>query len=86
MLHACTIGNRCLIGMSAIVLDGAVIEDNVVVGAGALVAPRKSLESGYLYLGQPARRVRKLTQKELDYFVYSAYHYVRLKDRYLNQE
>ena len=86
MLHACTIGNRCLIGMSSIVLDGAVIEDNVVIGAGALVAPRKRLESGYLYLGQPARRVRKLTQKELDYFVYSADHYVRLKDRYLNQE
>jgi carbonic anhydrase/acetyltransferase-like protein (isoleucine patch superfamily) len=85
MLHACNIGNRCLIGMSAIVLDGAVIEDNVVVGAGSLVAPRKRLESGYLYLGQPARRVRKLSQKELDYFVYSAEHYVRLKDRYLNQ-
>jgi carbonic anhydrase/acetyltransferase-like protein (isoleucine patch superfamily) len=86
MLHACSIGNRCLIGMSAIILDGAVIEDEVVIGAGSLVAPGKRLESGYLYLGQPARRVRKLSQKELDYFFYSAGHYVRLKDRYLRQE
>ena len=83
MLHACSIGNRCLIGMSAIVLDGAVIEDNVVLGAGSLVAPRKRLESGYLYLGQPARRVRKLTEEELNYLGYSAEHYIRLKDRYL---
>ena len=86
MLHACTIGNRCLIGMSAIVLDGAVIEDNVVLGAGSLVAPRKRLESGYLYLGQPARRVRELSQEELNYLGYSAEHYVRLKNRYLAQE
>ncbi len=85
MLHACRIGNRCLIGMSSIVLDGAVIEDNVVLGAGALVSPRKRLESGYLYLGQPARRARKLTDEELDYLGYSAAHYVRLKQRYLDQ-
>jgi carbonic anhydrase/acetyltransferase-like protein (isoleucine patch superfamily) len=85
MLHACSIGNRCLIGMSSIVLDGAVIEDNVVLGAGALVSPRKQLESGYLYLGQPARRARKLTDEELDYLGYSAEHYVRLKQRYLDQ-
>jgi len=68
------------------------IGDEVTVGHKAMlhacnIGNRcKRLESGYLYLGQPARRVRKLSQKELDYFRYSAEHYVRLKDRYLNQE
>lgn len=51
MLHACQIGNYCLIGMGAIILDGVVIEDKVMVGAGSLVTPGKTLESGYLYLG-----------------------------------
>lgn len=83
ILHACTIGNYCLIGMGATVLDGAVIENNVMVGAGSLVAPGKKLESGYLYLGNPARQTRPLTAKELDYLKFSSEHYVKLKNSYL---
>jgi carbonic anhydrase/acetyltransferase-like protein (isoleucine patch superfamily) len=64
ILHGCQIGNRCLIGIRATVLDGAVIEDEVLLGAGALVAPGKRLESGYLYHGQPARQVRRLSDTE----------------------
>lgn len=82
VLHACTIENCCLIGMSATVLDGAVIHDNVIVGAGSLVPPNKVLESGYLYLGNPVSQIRKLTDKEKNYFKYSAEHYVRLQQRH----
>lgn len=82
ILHACTIGNNCLVGMGSTVLDGAVLEDNVMLGANSLVSPGKILESGYLYVGSPARQVRKLTEKELAWLAYSATHYVDLKNRY----
>lgn len=85
VLHACTIGNRCLIGMGALVLDGAVITDDVMIGAGSLVSPGKRLESGWLYRGRPARPARELSSQELEMLRYSAAHYVRLKDRYLQE-
>lgn len=83
VLHGCTVGNACLIGIGAIVLDGAVIPDRVLLGAGALVTQGKVLESGYLYLGNPARKIRALTDEELERFTYSAQHYVALKNEYL---
>ena len=83
MLHACTIGDRCLVGMSATVLDGAVLEDEVFLAAGTLVPPGKRLQGRSLYRGSPAQRVRSLTAEELAMLRYSAEHYVRLKDRYL---
>jgi len=82
ILHACTIGNRCLVGMGATVLDGAVLEDEVMLGAHSLVAPNKVLESGYLYVGVPAKKVREITDKEREWLRYSAAHYVDLKDRH----
>ena len=83
VLHACTIGDRCLIGMSSVVLDGAIIEADVMLGAGSLVSPAKRLESGWLYFGRPAQAVRRLSEKELEMLRYSAAHYVRIKDQYL---
>lgn len=82
-LHGCTIGNEVLIGMGTIVMDGAIIEDKVVVGANSLVPPGKTLASGWLYVGSPAKAQRPLTQAELDYFKYSAANYARLKDRHI---
>lgn len=82
-LHGCTIGNRVLVGMGSIVMDGVVIEDEVVLGAGSLVPPGKRLESGYLYVGSPAKQVRALTEKERNYFCYSSNNYVHLKDQHL---
>lgn len=79
VLHACTVKDGCLIGMSATVLDGALIHEQVMVGAGSLVPPNKELESGYLYLGNPVRKVRALSEKEKEFLDYSAAHYVRLK-------
>ena len=82
ILHACTVGNLCLIGMAATVMDGAVLQPEVVLGAGSLVPSGKELAGGYLWLGVPARRVRALTDRELEMLEYSAAHYARLKDRH----
>jgi len=83
VLHACTIGNRCLIGMGSIVLDNAVIEDEVMVAAGSVVTPNKILKSGYLYVGNPARERRELTDKEKAFLSYSAANYVALSKKCL---
>ncbi|MCX7557561.1 gamma carbonic anhydrase family protein [Xanthomonadaceae bacterium JHOS43] len=83
ILHGCTIGNFCLIGMGSVVLDGAVVEDCGFVGARALIPPGKTVGSGELWLGNPARCVRRLDDREIENLRYSAGHYVRLKDRYL---
>jgi len=85
ILHACSIGDRCLVGMGALVLDGAVIEADVMLGAGSLVAPGKRLESGWLYRGRPAVAARRLRSEELELLAYSAAHYVHLKDDYLSE-
>jgi carbonic anhydrase/acetyltransferase-like protein (isoleucine patch superfamily) len=83
VIHGCAIGNECLIGIGAIILDGAVLQDRVLLGAGSLVTEGKVLESGYLYLGSPARKVRELTAAEIKWFLYSSEHYVKLKNDYL---
>lgn len=82
-LHACTVEDLCLIGMGATVLDGAVIRSRVMVGAGSLVTQGKELESGYVYLGSPARKARPLTERESSYLTFSAAHYVELKNRHM---
>ncbi len=83
VIHACTIENACLIGMHATVLDGATVKKHGFVGAGAVVAPGKIVGEGELWLGNPARCVRKLGEREIEQLYYSAKHYVRLKDEYL---
>lgn len=82
ILHGCHVGDSCLIGMGATVMDGAVIEANTLIGAGSLITPNKHLESGYLWMGSPVRRVRKLTDEEIESIEYSAQHYVKLKNRH----
>ncbi|WP_286240681.1 gamma carbonic anhydrase family protein [Neptuniibacter halophilus] len=86
MLHGCTIGSRVLVGMGAMIMDGAVVEDEVIVGAGSLVPPGKTLESGYLYIGRPVKQQRPLTEKEREFFRYTAANYVRLKDKHLEED
>ena len=82
ILHGCTIGDECLIGMGSIVMDKAVLEPRVLLGAGSLVPEGKTLVSGYLYLGRPAKQLRLLTAEELAYFDYSAQHYMALANSY----
>ncbi|HEY7753495.1 MAG TPA: gamma carbonic anhydrase family protein [Steroidobacteraceae bacterium] len=83
ILHACTVGDRCLVGMGAVVMDGAVLGDEVIVGAGALVPAGKRLPPRTLWVGSPARQSRRLTDQEIAYLKESAAHYVALKDEYL---
>jgi carbonic anhydrase/acetyltransferase-like protein (isoleucine patch superfamily) len=83
LLHGCSIGNECLIGMGSIVMDDVVVQDCVMVGAGSLVPPGKVLKSGMLYVGRPVRAVRPLTTEEIAFLRYSAEHYVRVKNNYL---
>lgn len=85
VLHGCTIGDECLIGIGTIVLDRATVESRVMIGAGSLVPPGKVLKSGYLYLGRPVKEIRPLSEDEIAHFLYSAEHYCRLKDDYLRE-
>jgi len=85
ILHACTVGDYCLIGMGAVVLDGAVIEPYTLIAAGSVVPPGKTVASGWLWRGNPARPARELSAQEKEYFRYSAEHYIKLKDEYLQQ-
>ncbi|WP_281547247.1 gamma carbonic anhydrase family protein [Pseudoalteromonas sp. PAR1] len=83
MLHGCQLGNRILVGMGAIVMDNAIVEDDVIIGGGSLVPPNKRLESGYLYVGSPVKQARPLTEQERAFLKISADNYVQLKDEYL---
>ena len=83
ILHGCTLGNRILVGNGAIINDGAIIEDEVIVGAGCMVPPGKRLESGFVYVGNPCRQARPVSDKERGFFSYSPANYVKLKDQYL---
>jgi carbonic anhydrase/acetyltransferase-like protein (isoleucine patch superfamily) len=82
-VHGCTIGHRVLVGIGAIVLDGAVVEDEVMIAAGTVVPPGKRLESGGLYMGNPARRARELSDAERARIPVMAGFYIDLKDEYL---
>ncbi|MBX3229912.1 MAG: gamma carbonic anhydrase family protein [Labilithrix sp.] len=64
IIHGCTVGNRCLVGMGSTVLDNAVIEEDVFVAAGSLVPPGARIESGGMAIGRPAKRVRPLNDMD----------------------
>lgn len=83
VLHGCTVADTCLIGMRAIVLDGARVGRHALIGAGAVVTPGSVVGECELWLGNPARGVRRLEDREIEQLHYSAEHYVRLKDEYL---
>ncbi len=85
ILHGCTLEDECLIGMGSIVMDKAVVQKHVLLAAGSLVPEGKVLESGYLYVGRPAKKLRPLTGEEIAFFMVSANGYITLKNQYLNQ-
>lgn len=84
ILHGCTIGDECLIGMGSIVMDKVEVQKQVLLGAGSLVSSGAVLESGHLYTGRPAKKVRILTVDEVAHLKDSADGYVRVKDAYLH--
>ena len=86
IVHGCTIGNNVLIGMGAIVLDGAVIEDNCIIGAGALVTQNKKVSEGSLWLGNPAKWIRELTEMEISSIRENAEVYAEEANQLLKEE
>ena len=85
LLHACTVEDEVLIGMGAIVMDGAVIGARSIVGAGALVTPGTEIPSGSLVLGSPAKVRRKLTEAEQGEIKVWAQRYVATSREYLKR-
>ncbi|WP_415176671.1 gamma carbonic anhydrase family protein [Porticoccus sp.] len=86
ILHGCTLGDYILVGNGAIINDGAVVENEVIIGAGTVVPPGKHLESGNLYVGNPCRLLRPVSDEERAFFSYSPGNYVKLKDQYLTEQ
>ncbi|MGQ0584175.1 MAG: gamma carbonic anhydrase family protein [Reyranella sp.] len=78
LLHACEIHDDSFIGMNATVLDGAVVESGAMVAAGAVVTPRKIVRKGELWAGNPARKLRDITEKDLEMFKRVVGHYIEL--------
>ena len=81
-LHGCTVGDLCIVGMGAVILDQASIGDQCIIGAGALVTPGTKIPPKHLAVGSPARPKRPLTDEELEWLGSSAEHYVELAKRY----
>jgi gamma-carbonic anhydrase len=76
IVHACTIGDECLIGMGSTILDGAVIGDQCIIGANALVTQGTQIPAGSLVIGSPARVARALSPDERATLRYWAEKYV----------
>ena len=76
MLHGCTVGDGSLIGIQAVVLNGAKIGRHCIVGAGALVTEDKEFPDGVLIIGSPAKVARELTAQQIERLRWSASHYV----------
>ena len=81
-LHGCHIKSHCLIGIGAVVLDGAVLEEECLVAAGAVVSPGTLVSRGSLLMGAPARVKRQVTGADLDLIHRSARNYVALAAEY----
>jgi carbonic anhydrase/acetyltransferase-like protein (isoleucine patch superfamily) len=83
ILHGCTVGDLCLIGMGAILLDGVVIGRESIVGAGSVVPPGKQFPPRSLIMGTPAKLVREVTEAQIQEMQASWRRYVALKNDYI---
>ena len=82
IIHGCTVKNNVMIGMGAIVLNGAAIEENCIIGAGALVPQGKVIPAGSLAFGNPVKIVRQLTDDEIKSILDNAISYVNEANEY----
>ncbi len=78
ILHGCTVGNHCLIGMGSILLDNVVLGDGCFVAAGSLITPNKQFEAGSFIMGSPAKRIRAVKPTERDWITHSCSVYLEL--------
>ena len=83
VIHACVLKNRVLVGMNAVVMDGAIIEEDSIVGAGSVVTKGKKFPPRSLILGNPAKFIRELKDEEIAQIKESAQNYVRFKNDFL---
>lgn len=86
MVHGCTIQDQVLVGIHATILDEAVVESNVIIAAGSLVPPGKTLESGYMYMGSPVKQTRKLTNEEIERIPQYSANYVKYSRAYQQKD
>lgn len=84
IIHGCTVGNHCLIGMGAVILNAAEIGDNCVIAAGSLIPERKKIPANSLVMGSPGKVVRQLTEEDIKGIRESALSYHALAQSYLN--
>jgi carbonic anhydrase/acetyltransferase-like protein (isoleucine patch superfamily) len=82
ILHGCTVGSRCLVGMGSILLDGVELAEDCFVAAGSLVTPGKKFEARSFIMGSPAKRVREVTPGEMANIDTSWRVYVKLMNEY----
>ncbi len=82
VVHGCTIDDECLIGMGAIIMDGAHIEKHSIVAGGSVVTPGMKVKSGTLVAGIPAKVKRNLETKEIENIINTAKHYVKIASNY----
>lgn len=83
IIHGCKIEDECLIGMGAIILNGAKIGKNTMIAAGTLVSQNKEIPEGVLVMGVPGKVVRKLTEDEIESIKNSRREYVKMKNLYI---
>ena len=85
VVHACTVGDRVLIGIGAIILDGAVIGNDVVIAAGTLITPGTVIPDGMMVMGRPGKPTRPLTDKDRQWNLYASHHYVDYAKQYRDE-
>lgn len=76
IVHGCVIHDHVLIGMGAIIMDKAIIESNVIIAAGAVVLENTHCEGGYLYAGVPAKKIKPLSEEQLNLLQKLPHNYV----------
>ena len=86
MLHGCEIGDEAFVGMGSILMDGSKMAERSFLAAGSLLPEGKSTESGWLYMGSPAKKIRPLREEELEFLRQSADNYSVYKSWYQNKE
>ena len=82
LIHACHLGKGAFVGMKSMVMDGAVVEDGAMVAAGAMITPGKTVPSGWLWAGWPARPLRRLTDQDKKLIRWTVPHYIELAKRH----
>lgn len=82
IVHACTVGDYVLVGMGAIILNGAEVGDHVIIAAGSIIPPGKRIPSNTLVMGSPAKVVRELTDADREKLKNSAINYVTLANKH----